>query len=159
MPNKKATSKKSGFSLSPITLSEPVKLTDGFTNLVEDATETAEKNQTDAAQIKTGAKAEDKETEKNKSIEPAAKNQSEGKKKSETKQSREANEDSADSTENNATESRMTEVELLRLLDADTLDEIYELTDVLRASSSSPARRVTSYVVWTSGDSCSSARS
>ena len=35
MATKKGINKKGGFALAPITLSEPVKATDGFTNLVE----------------------------------------------------------------------------------------------------------------------------
>ncbi len=42
MTTKKESSKKGGFALAPITLSEPVKITDGFTNLVEIPTEKEE---------------------------------------------------------------------------------------------------------------------
>ena len=35
MATKRETGKKGGFALTPITLSQPIKATDGFTNLVE----------------------------------------------------------------------------------------------------------------------------
>lgn len=135
MANKKGSSKKGDFALTPITLSEPVKIADGFTNLVETPAEkekTAETNHqpgsNDAITIQPKAKRN-----------PAA-NQTVPSKSARSDDS--ANEkitkaDNNQSGENDekADDFSLTTGELLRILDADSLDEIYELTDVLRASS------------------------
>ncbi len=121
MAAKKVTHKKGGFSLVPITLSEPVKTTDGFTNLID-----APAEQTESAKSeKGGANAAADETEKTRG--------------GESKQPVETEEIIGNSQNENirfgeSTE-RLAETELLRILDANHRDEIYELTDVLRASS------------------------
>ena len=137
MPNKKGT-KKASFSLAPITLSEPIKTTDGFTNLVEtdvdranSTTDAAPKKNT-AVKKRTAAKDEVSElktpTKPEMSVEKTANHASEKRVDDLT--------ETADEPENNAeTAHNLSESELLRILDADSIDEIYELTDVLRASS------------------------
>jgi hypothetical protein len=140
MANKKETGKKGGFALAPITLSEPVKVTDGFTNLVESPAAKKEKTAEakarrgtgdgDAATRKTKVKAEVAKTaEKTASSEPAS---------SATEQSEQSikrKDDQSGKSDLAPGEYALTEDELLRVLDADSLDDIYELNDVLRASS------------------------
>ena len=139
MPVKKGNGKKSGFLLAPITLSEPVRTTDGFTNLVDAPTVKEEmakaeqgsdsvldKSDVDKKpETKTEVSAEVK-TAKSK---PAHANDA----KSEQSPTKDTNR--SKKSEKPAENASLTEAELLRILDADSLDEIYELTDVLRASS------------------------
>ncbi len=134
MSVKKGNGKKSGFILAPITLSEPVKTTDGFTNLVD-----APAVKGEAAKAEQGRDmiaAENPKTknkvsadDQNVQSKPARSNVGE------VKQSQEEDARRADKNEKPAENASLTEGELLRILDADSLDEIYELTDVLRASS------------------------
>lgn len=139
MPVKKGTNKKGGFSLVPITLSEPVKQADGFTNLIETP---AEEKREEPTKSENGSAAKKTEAKPKK-----AKRESST---VESKQSKEIvvdkqasvpvqKEDDAprrnEPVGKDAETERLNEAELLRLLDADSLDEIYELTDVLRASS------------------------
>ncbi len=133
MPDKKKTIKKGNFSLVPITLSEPVKTTDGFTNLIEDAsgesaqTTENEKSKVNAAKIiakkASGSKIND-------SAKQAKKNAASVNEKSQKKTA-----NFNESSEKFIETERLSEAELLQILDADNLNEIYELTDVLRASS------------------------
>lgn len=134
MPVKKVNGKKSGFSLAPITLSEPVKTTDGFTNLVdapaakEEATK-AEQGSGSVAGKQPAIKREIPAELKTAKSKPA---RSKGTK---TEQSPTKDTNRSETEEKSAENLSLTEAELLRILDADSLDEIYELTDVLRASS------------------------
>ncbi len=133
MANK--TNKKSGFTLTPIKLSEPIKATDGFTNLVETS---AEKEKTVEPQAKK--KSEEIETKKREVKGEAAKNQNVPKetvrpKNTESKETGEKDADKSGESEKQTGELSLSTSELLRILDAGSLDEIYELTDVLRASS------------------------
>lgn len=139
MVNKKVSSKKGGFTLAPITLKEPVKVTDGFTNLVE-TTKEQEKN--NSPTLKKGSQESNTEIRKTiekqeitksvnqdvalKTINTARENNTLG---------RNSDEQKSENSERTNREFALTENELLRFLDADSLDEIYELSDVLRASS------------------------
>ena len=137
MPAKKGTNKKGGFSLVPITLSEPVKTTDGFTNLIDDPIEKGEMVKSgnggeNAAAVKIekakreGSTIEEKQSKQLKQV-VATDDRSEHFQNENTRPK--------EPIENSAETARLTETDLLRILDADNLDEIYELTDVLRASS------------------------
>lgn len=122
MPTKKA-SKKGGFTLAPILLSQPVPDTDGFSNLVDDkpATETATVAATKTApaeQPKVVAATKPKRTK------PAAATKPKAVKK-----------EAAPVEQRTEPDYRLDVDELLKILEADSLDDIYELTDVLRASS------------------------
>lgn len=133
MANKTGNNKKGGFALAPITLSEPVKVTDGFTNLVETPAEEA----TTKPRIQKGsgnAAAKKREQQKQ-----SAGNQTDASKPASTDDSKggksvKAN-DSPEKKTIQAKDISLSEGELLQILDADSLDEIYELSDVLRASS------------------------
>ena len=138
MPVKKKTNKKGDFTLVPITLSEPIKTTDGFTNLIEDAPEKSvqkvkdKKGENDPAAVKA------EKSNRNKSTGEARNPKQSGKRIAEEKQDEKPQKGTAslnESRKNNAEAERLTEAELLRILGADSLDEIYELSDVLRASS------------------------
>jgi len=133
MANK--TNKKGGFSLNPIKLSEPIKATDGFTNLVETTADNAKK-----IQPQTKKNSEEVETKKREVKTEVAKNQNSSKDKVRSKDSEDRgvakiNVNKSDESEKQKGELSLSTGELLRILDADSLDEIYELTDVLRASS------------------------
>lgn len=133
MANK--TNKKGGFSLNPIKLSEPIKATDGFTNLVETTADNAKK-----VQPQTKKNSEEVETKKREVKTEVAKNQNSSKDKVRSKDSEDRgaakiNVNKSDESEKQKGELSLSTGELLRILDADSLDEIYELTDVLRASS------------------------
>ncbi len=135
MASKKGSSKKVGFALAPITLSEPVKATDGFTNLV--ATPASNK---EAFKLQVEQGSGDTATKEPPAKREVAENQSaltEVARSGDTpnEQITKANDDQAGQGENRANDFTLTENELLRILDADSLDEIYELSDVLRASS------------------------
>ena len=138
MPDKKKANKKGDFTLVPITLSEPVKTTDGFTNLIEDApkksaqTTKNNRSETDVADIKAEKASRTTLTNKSKRPKQAKRNISieEDDEKSQPKTAI-LNESGKNSTETE----RLTEAELLEILDAKSFDEIYELSDVLRASS------------------------
>ncbi len=133
MPDKKKTNKKGNFPLVPITLSEPVKTTDGFTNLIDDSsgesaqTTENEKSKENAAKIIAKKASGSKITD---SAKQAKKNVASVNEKSQKKTAN-FNESSEKSIETE----RLSEAELLQILGADNLNEIYELTDVLRASS------------------------
>jgi hypothetical protein len=133
MANKTGKSKKGGFALAPITLSEPIRATDGFTNLVETPAEEASPKQ----RAQKGS--ESTPTKKREQIKQEVSSQSAKPKPTETNDlnSRELAKTSERLKENanRAKEFSLSEDELLRILDADSLDEIYELSDVLRASS------------------------
>ncbi len=138
MTTKKENGKKGGFALAPITLSEPVKTTDGFTNLVE--TPAARKVKTDKPQNEQGSSSGDVSAKESRAKKEDAANQNQFAKPVSTDDAQ--NEPWADANdkqlligERRANELLLAENELLRILDADSLDEIYELTDVLRASS------------------------
>ena len=127
----------------PITLSEPVKTTDGFTNLIEDAPKESaqitkdKRSETEPAAVKAEKTSLDnqklnkqkKESKQQKQSKPSASAEEKG----ENRQKEIAN--SNEAVETAAETGRLTEAELLRILGADSLDEIYELSDVLRASS------------------------
>lgn len=134
MPVKKGNDKKSGFSLAPITLSEPVKTTDGFTNLVDApaAKEVATKSEQGSDRVidkKPETKREVSAEVKTAESKPARSNGA----KADQSPTKDTNR--SETEEKSAGNLSLTEAELLRILDADSLDEIYELTDVLRASS------------------------
>ena len=135
MAAKKTMNKKGGFALAPIRLSEPIKATDGFTNLVETVeTENEIIEQMPAEQVVIEAAKETKEkteTAKNKTPPKPTLNPFKEAKKLETKKG----ENESETVDNTSGEPSLTEEELLKILDADSFDEIYELTDVLRASS------------------------
>ena len=137
MTTKKENGKKGGFALAPITLSEPVKATDGFTNLVE--TPAAGKVETDKPQNEQGSGG-DLSAKKSKAKKEAAANQNRFAKPVSTddaqnEPSMNVNDKQSLIGERQGNELLLTENEVLRILDADSLDEIYEVTDVLRASS------------------------
>lgn len=122
MPTKKA-SKKGGFTLAPILLSQPVPDTDGFSNLVDDkpATETATVAATETApaeQPKAVAVPKPKRTKPAVATKPKA-----------------VEKEAAPVEQKTEPDYRLDVDELLKILEADSLDDIYELTDVLRASS------------------------
>lgn len=138
MPAKKGTNKKGGFSLVPITLSEPVKQTDGFTNLIEAPAE--ERREKPAQSENSSATKETAAQPKKAKRESRTVESKESKETVEAKQASERVQKEAEARRNesvgkNVETERLNEAELLRLLDADSLDEIYELTDILRASS------------------------
>ena len=134
MPVKKGNGKKSGFSLAPITLSEPVKTTDGFTNLVdtpaakEEATK-ADQGSDSVIDKKPETKREVSDEVKTAGSKPARSNGA----KADQSPIKDTNR--SETEEKSAENLSLTEGELLQILDADSLDEIYELADVLRASS------------------------
>ncbi len=138
MPGKKKTNRKSDFTLVPITLSEPIKTTDGFTNLIESApAESArinkdKKSGADVPTLKDEKASRSKLTSRLKRTKQSNMEIAD-KKGSEKSQMKNSNPGKSD--EKSTETERMTEAELLRILDADNLDEIYELSDVLRASS------------------------
>ncbi len=133
MPTKKGSGKKGGFLLAPITLSEPVKTTDGFTNLVDLP---ANKEKTAKAESNTNAFGVEEPEAKNEiSANRLAPLKHTDSTRAEDKSSRNENENRTEQDEKSADYLVLTEKELLRILDAHSLDEIYELTDVLRASS------------------------
>jgi hypothetical protein len=140
MANKKQTGKKGGFALAPITLSEPVKATDGFTNLVE--TPAGAKPEAVASPKKqekvSGSGEKPTSGESKREIAPVRTKPESKPWHARTKENKQSEESHDVSSERNAptTEDfRLSAAELLRILDADSLDEIYELSDVLRASS------------------------
>ncbi len=138
MPGKKIN-KKGGFSLMPITLSEPVKTTDGFTNLIGDAVVEPERlekqatntleNQTEKEAVKVSRNRSTVETKR-----PAPSKQG-SVNDEETEESQGETANLNEPNNNSAKIKRLTETELLRILGAESLDEVYELSDVLRASS------------------------
>lgn len=139
MPDKKKANKKGSFTLVPITLSEPVKTTDGFTNLIEDApkksaqTTKDNKSEPDATTIKAEKASRSKFT--NELKQPKQANRSIATEEKESKKSQPKTANLSKSGENSNEAKRLSETELLRILGADSFDEIYELSDVLRASS------------------------
>lgn len=135
MPIKKGYSKKTGFLLAPITLSEPVRTTDGFTNLV-DTPRIVEDVAAEAERSKGAVTAGNRKTEHRVSAEVQTVQlndggSNEGEVDKAPKEHAHRDGESEKQVENKI----LTEAELLRILDADSLNEIYELTDVLRASS------------------------
>lgn len=134
MANKTGNSKKANFTLAPISLSEPVKATDGFTNLVETS---AEKEETNSSQPLDGS--DNTPARKREQVKPPAAKRAAAPKPKNTDDEkgteRNQSNESPFREEIQTYESSLTEGELLRILDADSLDEIYELSDVLRASS------------------------
>jgi len=134
MANKTVNSKKGGFALAPITLSAPVKATDGFTNLVEtpaDEASTKPRGQKGSGNAPTKKREQKKQAATNLTATPTKSAETDDSKSSEPAKTGESPEKKA----NRANEFSLSESELLRILDADSLDEIYELSDVLRASS------------------------
>ncbi len=169
MPIKKGSGKKGGFSLAPITLSEPIKATDGFTNLVESPASGKEAPPQAEALGAQGSAADESGGGESESLNTVAGTvKSRTNKETAASRSRQlksiltGNEASASSSAETAPPAgnkkydllekkeeyvssfsaasepgqfSLSEAELLRILDADSPDEIYELTDVLRASS------------------------
>ena len=138
MATKKETGKKGGFALAPITLTEPVKVTDGFTNLVETPAAKKEKTAEPKAQQMTrdaAAKKPKAKREVVKAAKQSAPSKSAFSENEQGEQSIKAGDDQSEINEIISDEYALTEDELLRILDAESLDEIYELSDVLRASS------------------------
>lgn len=141
MANKKETGKKGGFALAPITLSEPVKSTDGFTNLVETPVDKKEKFPEGKMQQGTGTSdnAATRKTkirkEKEKAVEIAASTKTAHYVIGQNERSEKRERDRLEVSVADSSGYFLTEDELLRILDADSLNEIYELNDVLRASS------------------------
>jgi hypothetical protein len=140
MANKKQTGKKGGFALAPITLSEPVKVTDGFTNLVETpADEKVEAVTVPKKQKKASGSGQKPNLSESKlgfarvRTKPESKPSLKGTKENE--RSEESNDVSSEKNARTTEDFRLSEAELLHILDADNFDEIYELSDVLRASS------------------------
>ena len=135
MPIKREDGRKSGFLLAPIILSEPVRTTDGFTNLVDspraveaeaakaERLKDAEADGKRKAESRVSAEAQTEQISDDASIGDAVD-------KAPAEDAR-GNRESEEPAENKI----LTEAELLRILDADSISEIYELTDVLRASS------------------------
>jgi len=138
MTTKKESSKKSGFALAPITLSEPVKITDGFTNLVETPTEKEEiikpqveqGSDTDSI-FKTKKTIAKMEISANQPAPPADARSD----NAQIERLTQANDNQSAKSEKRTDNFSLSENELLLILDAESLDEIYELSDVLRASS------------------------
>jgi hypothetical protein len=139
MPVKKENGKKSGFLLAPITLSEPVKTTDGFTNLVDApaAKEEAEIVEQGSDSVIVNS-AVDKQTESKREVTAearTAKPKSARSNGADVEPSSTKDAKRSESSEKPTERVSLTEAELLRILEAESLDEIYELADVLRASS------------------------
>lgn len=135
MTNKKGSGKKGSFALAPISLSEPIKAADGFTNLVE----TPEKIEK-PAETKHPAPANAEIPVQPKAIKTSATNKtgtsiSPRSGDSVNKKISSTHINQTGETDEQMKTPSLTEDELLRILDADSLNEIYELTDVLRASS------------------------
>lgn len=141
MVNKKETGKKGGFALAPITLSEPIKSTDGFTNLVETSVDKKEKSAKAKMQQRsvTSDNVATKRTKSKKenvgAVEIAVSTETAHHATEQNKQSEKREGDQSEVSVADSSGYFLTEDELLRILDADSLDEIYELNDVLRASS------------------------
>lgn len=140
MATKKETGKKGGFALAPITLREPVKATDGFTNLVETPAVKKEKAfepQSEQGTGSSGGVATKTKREVAKTINQTMLPVSPSRAAGDTPNASTAKADDKQSkkSENESDDYALSENELLRILDADSLDEIYELSDVLRASS------------------------
>ncbi len=140
MPIKKGDGRKSGFLLAPITLSEPVRTTDGFTNLVDSPRVVgaeAAKGQRAEAQPNKDAEADPKQNTQQKVSAEAQTVQAKGLDSCEGEVNKAAKEYALRDGESEklAENKILTEAELLRILEADSLNEIYELTDVLRSSS------------------------
>src|ERR1700710_2817959 len=110
MATKKITQKKGGFSLVPIILSEPVKTTDGFTNLIAAPPEKTESAKSEKGSANAAADKTEKTTN------------------GESKQTVETEEISENSQNENIrpgeSTKRLAETELLRILDANHRDEI-----------------------------------
>ncbi len=134
MPIKKRNNKKGGFSLAPITLSEPVKITDGFTNLV-DAAPTRKEATTKAEQRGDAIAAQRPKAKNAASASRIVQSKPARSNAGESKSSPDAGENQDEKGEESTEDFKLNEAELLRILGADSVDEIYELTDVLRASS------------------------
>ena len=130
-----AVNKKSGFSLAPITLSEPIKSTDGFTNLVDSPV--VEAGIMKAVEGSDAVADEHPQTKNKVPAEGGQIVQSKSAYLNEAKTEQVPKEDVllSEKSGKSAEKTSLTEAELLRILDADSLDEIYELSDVLRASS------------------------
>lgn len=138
MPVKKKTNKKGDFTLVPITLSEPIKSTDGFTNLIEDAPEESAQTIKDKKDKPDNLTVKAEKTNRSKLTGEAEYPKQSRKRIAEEKQDEKPQKGTAslnESGKNTIEAERLTEAELLRILGADSLDEIYELSDVLRASS------------------------
>lgn len=138
MPDKKKTNKKGSFSLVPITLSEPVKTTDGFTNLIDDAAAESEQTTKDKESGTKTAKLKAEKIAPSKLIVEAKQAKQSKKSIADEKGKKKSQKGVINPTESDKkiTETeRLTEAELLQILGADNLNEIYELSDVLRASS------------------------
>ncbi len=142
MATKKETGKKGRFALAPITLSEPIKATDGFTNLVETPGVKKEEAVEPQPEHRTGGRdgvaTKKRETKREvakaaNQTAPSAPARAAG--DAQNVPSTKANDNQSKKSENGSNEFALPESELLRILDADNLDEIYELSDVLRASS------------------------
>ena len=135
MSIKKGNSKKGAFSLAPITLSEPIRATDGFTNLVEIPADQEKALRSPHPQQGSDVAATKKPSTKREIPEKQTI-------RAESFSSNDARENPApkvgeqqEKRDDSVLAMSLTETELLRILDADSIDEIYELTDVLRASS------------------------
>lgn len=141
MTNKKEAGKKGGFALSPIKLSEPIKSTDGFTNLVETPAAKKEKfvevkpRQGIGASVNAAMKKPKTKKSTAKTAEAIAALEPAQTAVEQSDRSIKREDDKSEIVEVTSNQYSLTEDELLRILDADSLDEIYELNDVLRASS------------------------
>lgn len=132
MTIKKGKTKKSDFSLTPIVLSEPIKRTDGFSNLVDAPEISSNLESVKSEDMSVSQKLNRKElyletidlqrntadVQNNDELSPKISDVIENTEEIEVSKS-----------------SGLSEAELLRILDAESFDEIYELSDVLRASS------------------------
>jgi hypothetical protein len=145
MASKKETSKKGGFALAPITLAQPIKVTDGFTNLVETHSSDTKAEKTVVPPERQGSGSETTTTKKPetetkleesviKQTTASTKNVADAGNDRREHLTKTGNNESSTS-EDSSSDFALTENELLKILDADSLDEIYELTDILRASS------------------------
>jgi len=139
MATKRESSKKGGFALAPITLSKPVKATDGFTNLVETPAMKKEKTIEPQEEQGSGSDVATKKREAKREVAEAANKTAPSVSAragdAQNERSTKVKDNQSEKSENRTADFALTENELLRILDADSLDEIYELPDVLRASS------------------------
>ncbi|MBD3557356.1 hypothetical protein H6S82_00535 [Planktothrix sp. FACHB-1355] len=132
MTTAKGKARKGGFTLTPIILSEPIKSTDGFTNLIEETA--SDEKKVESNENPEGKAAGFNKVKKDKAPEPVEKEEI-STIQSKTAVSDKSNKKLPEMTGKGKENPRVTEHELLKLLDAESIEEIYELSDVLRASS------------------------
>lgn len=140
MASKKESGKKGGFALAPIRLSEPIKATDGFTNLVETPAvkkELAVESQLGQETSGNVGVATKTKREVAKTIDQTLLPMAPYRAAADAPNDfpAKADDEQSEKSKNGSDNYTLSVNELLRILEADSLDEIYELSDILRASS------------------------